>query len=409
MKRESQGASAESRRIPGPSCARTRTSDHGMAQPSGSAGPGLPSWARCWQFYPPLANSWSQRVSAGLGLGCPALRRQRRRAARLPPSTPDLDAPQRQPRGRRAARMVTHADEPFDFDGDAEPWVPMLAGAVAGAMEHMCMYPVDTVKTRMQAAAAANSGQPVYSGVSSAFSSIVGSEGFGRLYRGIPAVVLVALPSHAMYFASYEFWKAKLGGNGPGHNPTAHAVSGMFATAAHDAIVTPVDVVKQRLQLYGSEYRGISSTVRKIAASEGWGTFYASYPTTLVMNVPFISAHFVTYEFLKRSVPEALGLGSSGGAGHGSDDSGVHLLAGAGAGAVGGLVSNPFDVIKTRIQTNTVPANMRSLLGAFRSIMASEGAAGFATGLSARMLYFTPSAAITWTTYEAVKRLLALG
>jgi len=83
------------------------------------------------------------------------------------------------------------------------------------------------------------------------------------------------------------------------------------------------------------------------------------------------------------------------------------MLAGGGAGALGGLVSNPFDVIKTKIQTNSL-GNSRSLYKAFKFILRKEGIAGFSQGLSARILYFIPSAAICWTTYEGMKKLLSL-
>ena len=35
----------------------------------------------------------------------------------------------------------------------------------------------------------------------------------------------------------------------PGHHPLAAAASGVLATLAHDAIMTPMDTIKQRLQL----------------------------------------------------------------------------------------------------------------------------------------------------------------
>jgi len=277
----------------------------------------------------------------------------------------------------------------------------MAAGAIAGAMEHLCMYPVDTVKTRMQAV---QPGQPVYSSVIEGFTSIVYKEGIPRLYRGVSAIVLAALPSHAIYFGTYEFCKSKLivGRDLSDHNHDVHALSGAMAQIAHDAVVTPVDVVKQRMQLYGSQFTNVRNVVSSIIQKEGIGTFYASYPTTLIMNVPFISAHFVTYEFLKKYLESFTGESTY------VDKSSpiIHMVAGAGAGALGGLVSNPFDVIKTRIQTDALPVKMRSLFGAFRHILAIEGVSGFTNGLSARVLYFTPSAAICWTTYEAMKRVL---
>lgn len=58
-------------------------------------------------------------------------------------------------------------DEDDEFDYEALPEntslaANLIAGAVAGIMEHTVMYPVDAIKTRMQVAKSAN----VYSGLS---------------------------------------------------------------------------------------------------------------------------------------------------------------------------------------------------------------------------------------------------
>jgi solute carrier family 25 iron transporter 28/37 len=47
----------------------------------------------------------------------------------------------------------------------------------------------------------------------------------------------------------YEAVKEKLGGYKAGHNPLISGFAGATATAFNDAIMTPADVVKQRLQV----------------------------------------------------------------------------------------------------------------------------------------------------------------
>ncbi len=54
---------------------------------------------------------------------------------------------------------------------------------------------------------------------------------------------------------------------------------------------------------------------------------------------------------------------------------------------------------------STPVASLR-VIDIVRSIHAKEGWKGFTRGMAARVLYFTPSAAICWTTYEAMKALL---
>jgi solute carrier family 25 (mitochondrial iron transporter), member 28/37 len=67
----------------------------------------------------------------------------------------------------------------------------MLAGAAAGMSEHIAMYPVDTVKTRMQALA--HPGQHLHGApLHLALVSIIRREGVLRLYGGISAVAFTA-------------------------------------------------------------------------------------------------------------------------------------------------------------------------------------------------------------------------
>ena len=75
------------------------------------------------------------------------------------------------------------------------------AGAIAGVSEILTMYPLDVVKTRMQLQVGK---QGAYTSIMDCFRKIVRQEGFGRLYRGILAPVLVEAPKRATKFAANE-------------------------------------------------------------------------------------------------------------------------------------------------------------------------------------------------------------
>lgn len=147
--------------------------------------------------------------------------------------------------------------------------------------------------------AALLSGSPHYTNVLSSARLIIRDEGARRLYRGFGAVVSGAIPSHAVHYATYEHIKHRIGGNEPGHHPLENGLAGGVATMCHDAIVTPLDVVKQRLQVYNSAYQGVFQCIRSVWAHEGIRAFYASYPTTVALNVPFQVVHFAAYESFK--------------------------------------------------------------------------------------------------------------
>ena len=78
--------------------------------------------------------------------------------------------------------------------------------------------------------------------------------------------------------------------------------SATSATLIHDAISNPTEVIKQRLQMYDSPYKSVVECARKVFQQEGFGAFYRSYTTQLVMNLPFHAIHFSTYEFFQEMV-----------------------------------------------------------------------------------------------------------
>lgn len=67
---------------------------------------------------------------------------------------------------------------------------------------------------------------------------------------------------HSPFLAQDRF-----GVNKPGHHPAGAAVAGAAATVFHDAIMTPMDVIKQRLQL--GYHKGMLDCVMTIRRTEG--------------------------------------------------------------------------------------------------------------------------------------------
>ncbi|CAG01611.1 unnamed protein product, partial [Tetraodon nigroviridis] len=223
------------------------------------------------------------------------------------------------------------------------PHVPvmthMTAGAVAGILEHTVMYPVDSVKTRMQSLQPDPNAQ--YRGVYEALKRIIQTEGIFRPLRGLNVTMLGAGPAHALYFACYERVKYSLSDiiqNG-GNSHVANGVAGSLATVLHDAVMNPAEVIKQRMQMYNSPYRGLWDCIQTVTRAEGVGTFYRSYSTQLTMNIPFQAVHFITYELMQEQLNP-----------HRHYHPGSHIISGAAAGAVSAAVTTPLDVCKTHAE-----------------------------------------------------------
>ncbi|KAJ8392707.1 hypothetical protein AAFF_G00071910 [Aldrovandia affinis] len=297
-------------------------------------------------------------------------------------------------------------DGEFTAEDDYESLPPtasfmthMVAGAVAGILEHTVMYPVDSVKTRMQSLQPDPKAQ--YRSVYDALNRIVRTEGLLRPLRGLKVTILGAGPAHAIYFACYERLKCRLSNviQSGGNSHIANGVAGTVATVLHDAVMNPAEVVKQRMQVYNSPYRGLWDCVWRVGRAEGPGAFYRSYGTQLLMNVPFQAVHFVTYELVQERLNPQRRYWP-----------GSHILAGAAAGALSAAVTTPLDVCKTLLNTQEGAArrgnstgHLTGMMDAARTVYRFGGAPAFFMGLRARVIYQTPSTAIAWSAYEFFK------
>jgi solute carrier family 25 iron transporter 28/37 len=152
-------------------------------------------------------------------------------------------------------------------------------------------------------------------------------------------------------------------------------------------------VVKQRMQVQGGHiYKGIVDCTLSLIQKEGLKAFYISYPTTILMSIPFQSIHFATYEALKKTFNPI-----------GNYDPKTHIISGGLAGAMASFFTQPLDGVKTLLQTRGVSSeeSIRQISGfrqAFSTIYQRYGWTGFYRGLQPRMLTHIPATAICWTT-----------
>lgn len=325
------------------------------------------------------------------------------------------------------SKMADHphyiSSEPLEIDYEALPEdasiaAHLSAGAFAGIMEHTVMFPIDSIKTRMQMFV---SGQPASRSVILSISLISSSEGAYALWRGVSSVVLGAGPAHAVYFSVFEATKTMLVNRFTDSNshkivtdethPLIASGAGIAATVASDALMTPFDVLKQRMQMgeklaTASNAPKSSNSVRlfQTAASvyrrEGLGAFFISYPTTLFTNIPFAALNFGFYEYLSSILnPEN------------TYNPYYHCVSGAIAGGIAAALTNPLDCIKTALQTRGISTNesLRSVNGfvsAAKALHKQGGLSAFTRGWKPRIIFNVPSTAISWTAYEMAKEVL---
>jgi len=174
----------------------------------------------------------------------------------------------------------------------------------------------------------------------------------------------------------------------------------LFGTAFR----TPFDLIKQRLQVQGTlkekQYTGPIDALKKVWKYEGVRGLFTGYIPSLFRDVPFAALYFCTYETMKSAQYRLTGRPLT---------SKNHLLAGATAGAIGSCATIPFDVVKTRLQTQaTLPRHeqrYKGVIPTLKLIYKEEGARGLTRGLIPRLIYIVPTSSITFTCYEKFKKL----
>src|SRR5687768_9731091 len=107
-------------------------------------------------------------------------------------------------------------------------------------------------------------------------------------------------------------------------------------------------------------------------------------------DAPFAFFYFTSYELFKNAQRSLLYKSSTD---QPVDISALkswnHFVAGALAGAFSSTLTIPFDVVKTRLQTQATLNKQRysGLIDAFKTIWREEGIRGLTRGLRARIVY----------------------
>uniref|UniRef100_A0AAQ4QLM9 Mitochondrial S-adenosylmethionine carrier protein n=1 Tax=Gasterosteus aculeatus aculeatus TaxID=481459 RepID=A0AAQ4QLM9_GASAC len=201
----------------------------------------------------------------------------------------------------------------------------LVAGGCAGMCVDLTLFPLDTVKTRLQ------SPQGFYK-----------AGGFRGIYAGVPSAAVGSFPNAAAFFVTYEYTKSLLGAGGPlaavHAAPVAHMLAASLGEIVACLIRVPTEVIKQRTQASPSSttYHTLLATLRE----EGVRGLYRGYGSTVLREIPFSLVQFPLWEYLKTLWSRRQGH---------TLYSWQAAVCGAFAGAVAAVVTTPLDVAKTRI------------------------------------------------------------
>jgi solute carrier family 25 carnitine/acylcarnitine transporter 20/29 len=143
----------------------------------------------------------------------------------------------------------------------------LFAGAVGGMTSVLVCHPMDTVRTRLQTGTQ-------FRGAMHCFSSTVKQEGVGALYKGIAGPFLAQGVYKGVIFSANTTIGSLIKTPGKELSLWQKALCGSIAGAINSFVVTPVELVRNRLQVQYSadgkpQYKGSLDCMQQIVKERG--------------------------------------------------------------------------------------------------------------------------------------------
>ncbi|KAK8805649.1 hypothetical protein WA158_002305 [Blastocystis sp. Blastoise] len=287
--------------------------------------------------------------------------------------------------------------------------------SACGVLAEFINLPLDLIKVRMQLAGEGQMSAVMTSKSSNALKTAVGvvkKEGIKSLFAGGHSALVRQLVCNGLGIGLYKPLKDYLFGrnvrNTFGQRVTVSVITGFFG----QLFTLPLDVVKVRMQADGRllykgispRYTSISNAMVNILRTEGWKTFFVgAYPALIrctCMSISGVACYDQSREFIKGIL------------GHDDMNSFYYrtiysTFASLISGILTTCVSNPFDVIKTRMMNQRKNDILyKNSWDCFIKTLTKEGPFAFGKGFGVTVLRIVPWQFIFFNTTEIMSRYL---
>ncbi|CDW57758.1 S adenosylmethionine mitochondrial carrier [Trichuris trichiura] len=254
----------------------------------------------------------------------------------------------------------------------------LFSGAFAGLTVDLALYPLDTLKTRLQSSA-----------------GLMSSGGFKSLYAGLPSIAIGSAPGSALFFLTYEFVKGASSGWVPSHSGS-HMLAACCGEFVACLVRVPTEVIKQRSQ--AKPAASVGKVAASILASSGPAGLYRGFVATVSREIPFSCIQFPLWESLK---------------GHWSQvqkkplKSWQSATCGSLAGAIAGALTTPLDMAKTRVMlSNKIQGQSNGVISVLVDAWRHQGFASLFAGVVPRVLWLTIGGFVFLGSYDFANSLL---
>ncbi|KAL4376507.1 hypothetical protein GQ457_02G016530 [Hibiscus cannabinus] len=310
-----------------------------------------------------------------------------------------------------------------------------IEGGIASIVAGCSTHPLDLIKVRMQLQGETQAPNPslqplrpslsLHSKPASAVhlrpsaSARVGpiatgirifkTEGVAALFSGVSATMLRQTLYSTTRMGIYDILKHKWSDPHTKTMPLARKIAaGLIAGGIGAAIGNPADVAMVRMQADGRlpasqrrNYTSVIDAVVRMTKQEGITSLWRGSSLTVNRAMLVTASQLATYDQIKELILSK---------GWMRDGLGTHVAASFSAGFVAAVVSNPVDVIKTRVMNmKVVPGQKPPYAGAWDCAMKTvkrEGPMALYKGFIPTISRQGPFTVVLFVTLEQVRKLL---
>ncbi|XP_020619311.1 mitochondrial glutamate carrier 2-like [Orbicella faveolata] len=203
----------------------------------------------------------------------------------------------------------------------------MIAGGAAGFCQVIITTPMEMLKIQLQMAGTQTTTGPRMPNAATAVAAassnlrtfgtksgtapksamkiahdLMRSKGISGIYKGLGATLARDVPFSCIYFPLFAFLRLEFQGEGTQNDnpgPLQCLIAGCTAAMVGSAAVTPMDVVKTRLQVIRSggeaAYNGLLDCARKTYVNEGIRAFYKGTVPRMIVIAPLFGIAQTVY------------------------------------------------------------------------------------------------------------------
>lgn len=255
-----------------------------------------------------------------------------------------------------------------------------ISGGLASIVTDSIYFPLDSLKTRIQASRA---------GV----DYVNKAQGVSKL-KGLIPTLTSSFPGAFSFFFAYESTKALTKKYDIlNEGPYMHLLSAAAGETASALVRNPFEVMKQQMQIGLNST--MSETFKSIIKISGFRGLYAGVDSLILREIPFSAIQFPIYEFLKKRAYE--------------ENKGGNLTAlqnatnGATAGAIAGFLTTPLDVAKTKLMTQR-DGYYKNLLDCLVKVRKEEGFLNLFKAVHIRVFNVSFGGIVFFSSYEFIRK-----